>query len=181
MTLQPRDTQSLPRRQSIHRLGMRLGQHVAAVAAAAAISFSPLAPAHARILTKAPDIEDGARVFAYVCSACHLGGYNQVKYSRTLQADVLRENGMLAPDAIEYQVINGKNRMPAFENRLTEDEITNAAYYVMAQSQAGWNRDYFGKEGAPNYTKYPSKYVKSTLQAAYTNAAGSNLGVRTKR
>ena len=70
------------------------------------------------MLTKAPDTEEGARVFAYVCSACHLGGYNQVRAERTLQEAVLRQNGMLAADAIEYQVINGKNRMPAFENRL---------------------------------------------------------------
>ena len=88
------------------------------LAAAAAVSLgsggliAAPAPAAARILTKAPDTEDGARVFAYVCSACHLGGYNQVRYEKTLQEAVLRENGMLAADAIEYQVTNGKNRMP---------------------------------------------------------------------
>ena len=123
------------------------------------------------MLTKAPDTEDGARVFAYVCSACHLGGYNQVRAERTLQEEILRENGMLAADAIEYQVINGKNRMPAFDGRLSEDEITNVAFYVVAQSQAGWNRDMAGEPGAPTYTKYPSKYVKSSLQGAYENAA----------
>ena len=79
---------------------------------------------------------------------------------------------MLAADAIEYQVYNGKNRMPAFDGRLTEDEITNVAFYVVAQSQAGWNRAMDGEPGAPTYTKYPSKYVKSNLQAAYQNAAG---------
>jgi hypothetical protein len=77
---------------------------------------------------------------------------------------VLRQNGMLAADAIEYQVINGKNRMPAFEGRLTEDEITNVAYYVVGQAQEGWNKE-------PRYVKYPSKYVSSKLDAAYTNAA----------
>ena len=81
-------------------------------------------PASARVLTQAPDTEDGARVFAYVCSACHLGGYNQVRAERTLQEAVLRENGMLAADAIEYQVVNGKNRMPAFENRRAETRWT---------------------------------------------------------
>ena len=97
-------------------------------------------------------------------AACHLGGYNQVRYERTLQEDVLRENGMLAADAIEYQVINGKNRMPAFEGRLSEDEITNVAYYVVEQSQRGWNKD-------PRYVQYPSKYVSSKLKDAYANAA----------
>lgn len=69
-------------------------------------------------------------------AACHIGGYNQVRPEKTLQELVLRQNGMLAADAIEYQVINGKNRMPAFEGRLSEDEITNVAFYVVAQAQA---------------------------------------------
>jgi len=147
---------------------------VASATAAAIVSLATLgtpAPALARTYTHAPDTEEGARVFAYVCSACHIGGYNQVRAERTLQEAILRENGMLAADAIEYQVVNGKNRMPAFENRLTEDEITDVAFYVVAQAQAGWNRDVSGERGAPSYTKYPSKYVKGNLQGAYQNAA----------
>jgi len=127
--------------------------------------------ASARVLTAAPDTEDGARVFAYVCSACHLGGYNQVRAERTLQEAVLRENGMLAADSIEYQVTNGKNRMPAFDGRLTDDEITNVAYYVVGQAQAGWNKDPRGGGGGPTYVQYPSKYVSSELSGAYANAA----------
>ena len=156
------------------RISLPGANSIAHLAAAAAISLSTFAApeaASARVLTKAPDTEDGARVFAYVCSACHLGGYNQVRYEKTLQEAVLRENGMLAADSIEYQVINGKNRMPAFGGRLTEDEITDVAYYVVAQSQAGWNRDVSGERGAPTYVKYPSKYVKASLSAAYENAA----------
>ena len=71
---------------------------------------------------------------------------------------------MMAADAIEYQVINGKNRMPAFEGRLSEEEITNVAYYVIEQSHAGWNKN-------PKYVQYPSKYVSSKLAGAYANAA----------
>ena len=54
--------------------------------------------------------------------------------------------------------------MPAFEGRLTEDEITNVAYYVVEQSQSGWNKN-------PRYVQYPSKYVSSKLGEAYSNAA----------
>lgn len=96
--------------------------HAAVISAVLSVAISPLS-ASARVLTAAPDTEDGARVFAYVCSACHLGGYNQVRAERTLQEAVLRENGMLAADSIEYQVTNGKNRMPAFDGRLTDDEM----------------------------------------------------------
>ena len=139
---------------SDHRAPPLLSARLSQFALAAVLSLSTLTtpPAHARVLTKAPDTEEGARVFAYVCSACHLGGYNQVRAERTLQEAVLRQNGMLAADAIEYQVINGKNRMPAFENRLSEDDITNVAYYVVEQAQQGWNKE-------PKYVKYPSKYV----------------------
>ena len=72
--------------------------------------------------------------------------------------------GMFAADAIEYQVTNGKNRMPAFEGRLTDDEITDVAYYVVEQSQTGWNKN-------PRYVYYPSKYVPSKIMEAYANAA----------
>jgi len=151
------------------RLPARVQGALAHAVAASLISLAALQPlpASARVLTQAPDTEDGARVFAYVCSACHLGGYNQVRAERTLQERVLRENGMLAADAIEYQVINGKNRMPAFEDRLTEDEITNVAFYVVEQSQAGWNNN-------PKYVRYPSKYFDtSKIAAAYANAAAA--------
>lgn len=47
---------------------------------------------------------------------------------------------MYAADSIEYQVINGKNNMPAFGGRLTDDEITDASYYVVYQAGTGWNK-----------------------------------------
>jgi len=132
---------------------------IAAMVLSASLLANPLA-AHARTLTKAPNTEAGAKVFASVCSACHLGGYNAVRAEKTLQLDVLKENNMFAADAIEYQVTNGKNNMPAFGGRLTDDEITDVAYYVIYQSQAGWNKQ-------PLYTKYPSKYVPEALMKAY--------------
>ena len=48
-------------------------QALAAVLLSAALSCRPDA-AVARTLTKAPDLDNGARTFANVCSACHLGG-----------------------------------------------------------------------------------------------------------
>ena len=82
-------------------------------AAITAMGVCPCLPASARVLTQAPDVENGARVFAYVCSACHLGGYNQVRPEKTLVESVLRDNGMFAADAIEYQVTNGMPSRPA--------------------------------------------------------------------
>lgn len=61
----------------------------------------------------------------------------------------------------------------ASRGRLTPDEITDVSFYVVAQAQAGWNRDLDGSRGPPVYVKYPSKYVSSGLQGAYQNAAGT--------
>ena len=41
-------------------------------------------------------------------------------------------------DAIVYQVTNGKNAMPAFGGRLNDNEIEDAANYVLTQSEKGW-------------------------------------------
>ena len=134
------------------------------IAAAAIISSVTLSPtqAVARVLTQAPDTENGARTFAYVCSACHLGGYNQVRPERTLQEAVLRENGMLAADAIEYQVITGRTACRR-SRELTEEEITDVAYYVVEQAQAGWNNN-------PKYG-VPIQILLEQACGRYANAA----------
>ena len=36
------------------------------------------------------------------------------------------------------QVTNGKNAMPAFGGRLSDDDIANVAAYVIKTSSAGW-------------------------------------------
>jgi cytochrome c6 len=35
-------------------------------------------------------------------------------------------------------VTNGKNAMPAFGGRLSDDDIQNVATYVIATAKAGW-------------------------------------------
>ena len=42
---------------------------------------------------------------------------------------------MNTKNAISYQVLNGKNGMPAFGGRLTENEIEAVAIYVLEQSE----------------------------------------------
>ena len=41
---------------------------------------------------------------------------------------------MNSKDAISYQIINGKNGMPAFGGRLKESEIEKIASYVLEQA-----------------------------------------------
>ena len=47
--------------------------------------------------------------------------------------------GGFSEAAIKYQVTNGKNAMPAFGGRLSDDDIANVATYVIATSSDGWD------------------------------------------
>lgn len=87
---------------------------------------------------KAADLAQGAQVFAANCAACHAGGGNVVNGAKTLKIDALQQYEMASIEAIQYQVTNGKNAMPAFGGRLTDEQIENVANYVLDQSEKGW-------------------------------------------
>jgi cytochrome c6 len=87
----------------------------------------------------AADVENGERIFTANCAACHAGGNNVIMPEKTLKKDALEKNGMNSINAITYQVTNGKNAMPAFGGRLADTDIEDAANYVLAQSQKGWD------------------------------------------
>lgn len=89
-------------------------------------------------VVSAADIINGELIFNANCSACHAGGNNVIVSEKTLKKDILETNGMDSVDAIVYQVTNGKNAMPAFGGRLTDNEIEDAANYVLMQSEKGW-------------------------------------------
>lgn len=86
----------------------------------------------------AADIAAGSQVFQSNCAACHMGGGNAVNPAKTLKRDVLEQNEMASLEAIQKQVTNGKNAMPAFSGRLTAQDIENVAAYVLDQSEKGW-------------------------------------------
>jgi cytochrome c6 len=60
------------------------------------------------------------RKFSPITVACVIWGNNILK--RILK-ETLEANGMNTISAISYQVINGKNGMPAFGGRLTEKKL----------------------------------------------------------
>lgn len=86
----------------------------------------------------AADLAAGEQVFSANCTACHAGGNNAIMPEKTLKKDALEENGMNSVVAITMQVKNGKNAMPAFGGRLTDEDIDNVASYVLNQSEQGW-------------------------------------------
>jgi cytochrome c6 len=82
-------------------------------------------------------IENGEKLFLKNCSACHLDGNNIIIPEKNLAKETLTENGMDSISSISYQILNGKNGMPAFGGRLTEEEIEKIANYVL---QTSWKK-----------------------------------------
>jgi cytochrome c6 len=83
--------------------------------------------------SSATNLEIGEKLFLSNCSVCHKDGNNIIIPEKNLKKDTLESNGMYNLDAIIYQVTNGKNGMPAFGGRLSEDDIQNVANYVLAE------------------------------------------------
>ncbi|NJR48912.1 MAG: c-type cytochrome [Leptolyngbyaceae cyanobacterium CSU_1_3] len=81
---------------------------------------------------------DGQQIFNANCSACHIGGNNVIIANKTLRKEALEKYGMNSLEAIKTQVLNGKNAMPSFKERLQDSEITAVAEYVLSQSEKGW-------------------------------------------
>ena len=111
------------------------------VTAAAALLFI-VAP----VLTnpaQAADIQAGGQLFSANCAVCHQGGNNTIMNIKTLKVDALEKfldgyGPNHNPEAIVKQVTYGKGMMPAFRNRLTDEDIANVAAYVQDQSESGW-------------------------------------------
>nr|YP_009330512.1 PetJ [Coccophora langsdorfii]ANS72284.1 PetJ [Coccophora langsdorfii] len=87
---------------------------------------------------QAVDINHGENVFTANCSACHSGGENVIIYEKNLRKDALSKNEMDNVKSITYQVTNGKNAMPAFGGRLSDNDIEDVASFVLSQSEKGW-------------------------------------------
>ena len=73
-------------------------------------------------------------LFKNNCSVCHLGGNNIIIPEKNLKHKTLEANGMNSESAINYQIINGKNGMPAFGGRLKEEEVKKITSYVLEQA-----------------------------------------------
>jgi cytochrome c6 len=75
----------------------------------------------------AADADHGAQIFSANCAACHMALESYLaNYSAGHE------------EAIQYQVTNGKNAMPAFGGKLSSGDIADVAAYVESMSQKGW-------------------------------------------
>lgn len=103
-------------------------QVAAAILGASAV-FAPTA-------AFAGDVESGATIFAGNCAACHAGGNNVIAAEKTLRKEALDSYlaGGRKESSVVTQVTNGKNAMPAFGGRLSDEEIGDVAAYVIDQA-----------------------------------------------
>ena len=81
-------------------------------------------------------VESGATIFAGNCAACHAGGNNVIAAEKTLRKEALDSYlaGGRKESSVVTQVTNGKNAMPAFGGRLSDEEIGDVAAYVIDQA-----------------------------------------------
>ena len=89
----------------------------------------------------AADVAAGEQVFNANCAACHAGGQNVIMPDKTLEKEALDQYlaGGRNEAAVITQVTNGKNAMPAFGGRLSDEDIADVAKYVITTSEAGWD------------------------------------------
>ena len=87
-------------------------------------------------------LEQGEQIFSQNCAACHMGGGNVIRASRTLNIRDLNahltEYAQDPLEAIEHQIEAGKNAMPSYAGKLSESEIVAVATYVEQQAEMGW-------------------------------------------
>jgi cytochrome c6 len=83
----------------------------------------------------------GEELFFANCNVCHRNGKNVIIPEKNLQKEILESNGMYNLEAISYQITNGKNGMPAFGNRLKENEIKEIALYVLKKSEINFKNE----------------------------------------
>lgn len=103
---------------------------LAAAIAAFVLGLAPVA--------QAADLVHGGQLFGNNCAACHIGGGNVVNGAKTLKQADLEKYDMASIEAIVTQVTNGKNAMPAFKGRLSDEDIVDVATYVLNQAEQGW-------------------------------------------
>ena len=88
--------------------------------------------------TLAADTANGAKIFSVQCAGCHVNGGNIIRRGKTLKLKALKRNKVDSLEALISLVMNGKNNMSAFKDRLNAKAIEDVSAYVLEQAERGW-------------------------------------------
>ena len=122
---------------------------VLGAAAAAGCNNAPL-PESARA---GRDEAAGRRIYQRKCASCHApnGDGKTIVAGHFPYANLIdgrwRSDG--SPEAIELQIRDGKDPMPKFEGKLTDEEIRQTVAYVLALTREAERRHAGPPAGAP--------------------------------
>jgi len=83
----------------------------------------------------------GEKLFESNCLVCHPGGNNIIIPEKNLKKENLEANGMNSKSSIIYQLTNGKNGMPAFGDRLIQQDIEKISDYILFQSKNNFEKN----------------------------------------
>ena len=87
-------------------------------------------------------LDRGEQIFSTNCAACHMGGGNVIRANRSLKLRDLYAHLEQYPqdplEALEHQIEDGLNAMPAYADQLSEADIIAVATYVEQQAEQGW-------------------------------------------
>jgi len=79
-----------------------------------------------------------AEVFRANCAGCHINGGNIIRRGKNLKQKALKKYGMDSIANISNLVTNGKGIMPAYKDRLSEQQIIDVSAYVLSQAETDW-------------------------------------------
>ncbi|MEG4343879.1 c-type cytochrome [Microcoleus sp. A003_D6] len=79
-----------------------------------------------------------AEVFSANCAGCHINGSNIIRRGKNLKQKALKKYKMDSIANISNLVTNGKGIMPAYKDRLSEQQIIDVSAYVLSQAETDW-------------------------------------------
>src|SRR4028118_1102459 len=79
-----------------------------------------------------------AEIFSAKCAGCHINGGNIIRRGKNLKQQALKKYGMDSIANISNLVTNGKGIMPAYKDRLSEQQIIDVSAYVLSQAETDW-------------------------------------------
>ncbi len=85
-----------------------------------------------------PETATAAEVFSTNCAGCHINGGNIIRRGKNLKQKALKKYGMDSLANISNLVTNGKGIMPAYKDRLSEQQIIEVSAYVLSQAETDW-------------------------------------------